>query len=79
MVYFSNGSEGMILDEQCAECPYGEDPCPVYAVQCNSNYDQCDNKKLEEAMNILINEKGICQMRELIASKKMWKIKPIGV
>jgi hypothetical protein len=70
MAYFSNGSEGQILDEQCAHCPYGEDPCPVYLVQSNFNYDQCDVPKLKDAMNVLINEEGICQMRELIKSKE---------
>jgi len=41
-------------------------PCPVALVQSLFNYTQCKDgqEKLREAMNCLINEKGICQVRE---------------
>jgi hypothetical protein len=54
------------LDRQCDECPLGKGPCPVFLVQQLHNYDQCDNVKLEQAMNLLINEDGICQVRPQI-------------
>lgn len=67
MAYFPNSTSGMVLDEQCAACPVGRDPqapCPILLVQSQFNYDQChaDHWKLREAMNALIDEKGICQM-----------------
>lgn len=71
MAYFSNGTEGMILDEQCAHCPVGKHPeasCPIILVQSVYNYEQLKdgNEKLREAMNALVNEKGICQMRKVM-------------
>lgn len=63
MAYFSNGTEGEKLDQQCDECPLGQGPCPVFLVQMLHNYDQCDNEKLKAAMNLLIDERGICQVR----------------
>lgn len=71
MAYFSNGTEGMILDDQCAECPVGESEdscCPVHAIQMLYNYDQLKkgNEQLKEAMNVLVDDKGKCQMRVAI-------------
>lgn len=71
MAYFSNGTEGSILDEQCAVCPIGSDPdapCPVLLVQLHYNYKQLKegNKQLRKAMNLLINKEGICQMRKVM-------------
>ncbi len=71
MAYFSNGSEGAYLDEQCGECFHANDDeacCPVWAVQQNFNYDQCKkgNEDLKKAMEILINRKGICQVKLLV-------------
>lgn len=63
MAYFSNGSDGYILDKQCADCPLGDGPCPVALIHAIYNYDQIDVPKLREAMNMLVNEEGICQMR----------------
>jgi len=63
MAYFSNGSDGAILDRQCLDCPLGDGPCPIAVIHAIYNYDQCDVPKLREAMNILVNEDGICQMR----------------
>lgn len=44
--------------------------CPVMMVQLAHNYDQCDNPKLKEAMNYLVDEKGICQLRPLLLDLK---------
>ena len=66
MVYFPNGTAGIILDEQCSECPVGEDCCPIYVVQQIYNYTQVENENLRAAMNILIDGKGKCQMREAL-------------
>lgn len=68
MVYFSNGTEGMILDDQCSNCPVGEDCCPVYSIQMMYNYAQLNkgNEDLKVAMDLLINEKGKCQIREAL-------------
>ncbi len=68
MAYFSNGSEGEYLDNQCAECPLGEVACPVRHVQDNFNYDQVakGQEKLREAMNLLISPEGKCQLRPLV-------------
>ena len=66
MAYFSNSSEGDVLEIQCAECPYGESACPVYGVQACFNYDQVGNKLATEILNMLIDKKGACQMLSLI-------------
>ena len=67
MAYFPNGSSGAILDEQCAEC-LPEDPCPIAFVQIEYNYEQCHagQEKIRELMNILVNEKGECQMKKYV-------------
>lgn len=67
MAYFANGSEGEILDDQCAECKLSNDAdCPVLWVQLTYNYKQLDkgSEILREAMNCLIADKGICQMKK---------------
>jgi hypothetical protein len=68
MAYFANGSEGMYLEEQCADCPLGEKGCPIYLNQVFYNYDQLKpgNEQLRESLNELINKDGICQMRQLL-------------
>lgn len=68
MAYFPNGSSGVILDNQCSECVLGKFACPVFAVQINYNYQQLKsgNEKLQEAISMLINENGICQMKNVI-------------
>lgn len=38
-------------------------PCPVALVQLTYNYDQCDNPKLKDAMDLLISEHGSCRVR----------------
>jgi hypothetical protein len=68
MAYFSNGSEGEYLSNQCAACPLGEKPCPVLHVQLGFNYDQVakGQEKLRAAMNLLVDSGGKCQLRPLV-------------
>ena len=69
MAYFSNGSEGSVLDKQCNDCRVADDaPCPILLVQLLYNYKQLDegNEKLREAINLLIDDGGTCQMKPLI-------------
>ena len=71
MAYFANGTEGDALVEQCENCLHGmsdEIMCPVAAVQMTYNYDQLNdgNQDLKDAMNMLIDEHGICRMRNAI-------------
>jgi len=73
MAYFSNGTEGSILDEQCAVCPVGRDPdapCPVLWVQTNWNYKQIVEGKREgpvaEILTSLVDDNGKCQMKKAI-------------
>ena len=34
------------------------------------NYDQIGNDKLKAAMNLLVDDEGICQLRPLLTEKK---------
>ena len=65
MAYFSNGSEGSVLEDQCSECVAKLEGqyCPIHSVQVLFNYKQNDNPNLTEAMNVLIDENGVCQMK----------------
>ena len=67
MAYFANGSEGAVLDEQCAEC-LPHDPCPIAWVQLEYNYTQCSagQEKMAELMNCLVDEKGNCRMKRYV-------------
>ena len=66
MAYFSNGSEGEILERQCDDCPLGGEgkACPVLGVHLFYNYDQIGNDDLRNAMNVLVDDKGVCQVRK---------------
>lgn len=74
MAYFSNASEGDVLDEQCANCPVGRQsdfPCPVLWVQKEYNYKQFDKEGMRnivsEVLNELIEDKtGKCRMKYVI-------------
>lgn len=48
MAYFSNGTEGMIYEEQwCSRCShYGEDGCGCAVLEAHMlhNYDECNNE-----------------------------------
>ena len=65
MAYFSNRSEGMMLDEQCSDCRGGDKPCPVYNVQLLYNYDAVNNKVASNILNMLIRNDGTCTVYEL--------------
>lgn len=81
MAYFPNGTAGQYLDEQCAKCIYDRAPddtgCPIDHIHCLFNYDQCDNEKLRQAMTLLVDEKGDCQMKVLIDKFYTKKEKPV--
>ena len=62
MAYFSNGSEGDVLDVQCSKCKYGQLPCPIFWVQLTYNYEACNNKTAREILDYLINNDGTCAM-----------------
>ncbi len=68
MAYFPNGSSSMAFDVTCLECIHEDQEvgCPVWRVQTSFNYDQTDNEKLREALTMLVNEKGKCQMKPYI-------------
>lgn len=70
MAYFANGAEGSILESQCSDCILPDDaPCPILWMQMEWNYDQLENgeeTKVSEVMNLLIDEKGYCQMKPLL-------------
>ena len=77
MAYFSNSTDGDKLQQQCDTCPAGainEDRidvthyCPIRIVQDLNNYDQLKkgNEKLKAAMEVLIDEKLICQMLPIL-------------
>jgi len=72
MAYFSNGSEGMVFDDQCRKCKYGLVPCPIAWVQTNYNYDQHKDKSgtATAILNDLVKQDGTCNMRELITTHK---------
>jgi hypothetical protein len=66
MAYFSNGSEGVVFDDECASCKYGKHPCPIAWVQTNYNYDQLKDKTgtAEKILNDLVSKNGTCKMKE---------------
>lgn len=64
MAYFSNGSEGMVFDDQCGKCKYGLHPCPIAAVQMNYNYDAVNNQVATNILNGLVKDDGTCNMWE---------------
>ena len=79
MAYFPNGTSGDVLYNQCDECICGMDAtdlvaCPVLTVQEEYNYDQVDKGQeyLREAMDLLVNGKGICQMKKAMEQVGMY-------
>jgi hypothetical protein len=47
--------------------------CPVHAVQMLYNYDQVSagQEKLRAAMNVLIDERGVCQVRKVLEETRL--------
>ena len=66
MVYFSNGTEGDILDSQCSECKLWNESCPIIIVQLEYNYGQVGNELARKIMNELVNEKGMCMLKPML-------------
>ena len=64
MGYFPNSTAGDYLEQQCERCPLGNEWCPVHGIQMLYNYDQLNkgNEQLREAMNLLIDADGNCQI-----------------
>jgi formate hydrogenlyase subunit 6/NADH:ubiquinone oxidoreductase subunit I len=67
MAYFSNGSEGMVFDDQCNKCKYGKEACPIAAVQMLYNYDavKAENngdKTASLILDALVSDNGTCNM-----------------
>lgn len=65
MAYFANGSEGEILLLQCESCKFGVNDgqgCPILAIQDEYNYSQVGKPEVEDIMNMLVNEFGVCQI-----------------
>ena len=72
MAYFSNSTEGSVLDQQCCDCIVNDDaPCPVLFVQLEFNYSQLNkgNDDLRKAMDMLIDKNGNCQMKKVLDSQ----------
>lgn len=67
MAYFSNGTEGMVFDGQCAMCKYGKHPCPIAWVQIDANYDQIKDTTgtATKILNHLVKDDGTCAMWEM--------------
>jgi len=62
MAYFSNGTEGMVFDEQCSKCKYGDKPCPIAFAQMNYNYESANNDVATKILNTLVKDDGTCEM-----------------
>lgn len=66
MAYFPNGSSGLLFDEQCARCRYGDRPdCPIYRAQYDHNYSACNNPEARAILDLLVHDDGECQMFKL--------------
>jgi hypothetical protein len=57
MAYFSNGCEGEVFDNECADCVLGEEACPIAFVQSFYNYDACNNPIATDILNHLVEQK----------------------
>ncbi len=65
MAYFSNGSEGMCFDDQCAKCKYGQAPCPIALVQVAYNYEAVNNEVATKILDTLVKQDGTCTVYEM--------------
>lgn len=65
MAYFSNGSEGIYFDEECADCIHGEDSCPICYVQVTFNYEACNNGIARKILDFLVSQDGTCAMKKM--------------
>ena len=65
MAYFPNGSAGEVFAEQCGRCRYGDQPCPIWAVQYEHNYAACNNNVARTILDALVKNDGTCAMFKL--------------
>jgi hypothetical protein len=67
MAYFSNGTEGMAFDDQCARCKFGKHPCPIAFVQIDANYDQHKDVSgtARKILDHLVKDDGTCTVYEM--------------
>jgi len=57
--YFSNGTEGMMYEEEwCNKCLHREG-CPIWMAHMIHNYDECNNKESILHMLIPIEDNGV--------------------
>ena len=71
MAYFANGSEGMVFDDECADCVFGDEPCPIALTQSIYNYEAVNNKLASGILNSLVEQDDEgryigCRMKKLI-------------
>lgn len=59
MGYFSNGTEGMLYQEQyCNRCKHDENnDCPIWLAHLVKNYEECNKK--DSILHLLIPRDGI--------------------
>lgn len=62
MAYYSNSTEGEILDNQCSDCKFGDKPCPIAAAQLIFNYDSVGNDIAEKILNTIVSDSKGCMM-----------------
>ena len=54
MAVISNSDEDFLSLEDCAQCVFGDEFCPVAYLQVMFNYDQLKNEKVKEMLDILL-------------------------
>jgi hypothetical protein len=62
MAYFSNGAEGMLLTNQCAQCKLGQKPCPIAVAQMLYNYSAVNNPQASDILGGLVDNETGCDM-----------------
>lgn len=70
MAYFSNGSEGMVFEDQCSKCKLGDKYCPIAWIQMDCNYEQHKDTTgtATKILNSLVSQDGKCIMFQLLKS-----------
>lgn len=70
MAYFSNGSEGIVFDDQCAKCKFGKSPCPIAFVQIEYNYAQLSDTTgtTRKILDHLVSATGECAVFNMAKS-----------
>jgi hypothetical protein len=71
MAYFSNSSEGEVLENQCCDCLLASGPCPIYIAQISYNYPACNNQVARSILNCIVSQEPDgtyigCQMKPLL-------------